>query len=60
MIMMMMDESFFFFQYHELNISTHCGVVPAANEDFYTGTEISPFGKYPFVVVIEDDYYVSV
>ncbi|ODM94495.1 hypothetical protein Ocin01_12178 [Orchesella cincta] len=43
--------------YQELNISTHCGVVPVSNDDFYAGTDISPFGKYPFVVVIEDDYY---
>ncbi len=46
-------------QYQELNISLHCGVIPTTNDELYGNSDVSPFGKYPFIVIIEDEYYVS-
>jgi len=52
--------------FKNLNVSIHCGVLPSTNDELYgildenTGSvDISPFRKYPWIVIIVDDYNVS-
>jgi hypothetical protein len=48
-----------FQHFRELNVSIHCGVIPTTNDELYQASkDVAPYGKYPFVVQITDEYNV--